>query len=537
VGSVNTLSNGNYLVLRPRWNGNRGAVTWGNGSTGVSGSVSAANSLVGSNPDERVGGFGVRTLSNGNYVLVNPFWNGNRGAVTWGSGSTGVSGTVSAANSLVGNPEDYVGGYGPKPPRVNGVRILRNGNYVVMSSSWNGNRGAVTWVSGTSGQTLDGMGVITTQNSLVGRVANPGLIDYIFSDPIHQSFLASFANERGGRVTLGLPDANQFSYARGQAETVTVTPDFLTRTLNTGTAVVLQASNDITVNAPITVSAAGHGGALTLQAGRSLVLNASITTDTGGLTLIANDQLANGVVDSQRDPGPAVLAMAPGTTLDTGSGTLTVELRDGVGLTNRDSGAITLQTVSAGSVSVLNNGPSAGSDVKLGPVTTSGPQSYANPNGTTLVTGNLTAADNPITFNHSVVLNAGLTLGAGSSTVNFASGSVSPSPGVVTIAGGVVLTGSTTFSATLNGTDPGSYSQLAASGPINLGGSTLSLVFGFEPPVGSIFEILTNAGTGLITGTFTGLNEGATFGQSGFVLQITYLGGTGGKSLVLTRLA
>src|SRR5207244_11099244 len=132
--------------------------------------------------------------------------------------------------------------------------------------------------------------------------------------------------------------------------------------------------------------------------------------------------------------------------------------------------------ITAGSVSMVNQGPSPGSDIRLGSVISSGPQNYANPNGTTTVTDNLIASDNPIAFNDSVVLNAGLTLDAGSSTVNFAAGTVSPTPGLVTIAGGTVLTGSTTFAATLNGTDLGNYSQLAASGPINLRGSTLSLV-------------------------------------------------------------
>jgi hypothetical protein len=214
-----------------------------------------------------------------------------------------------------------------------------------------------------------------------------------------------------------------------------------------------------------------------------------------------------------------------------------VELRDGAGLTNPDSGAITLQTVNAGSVAVVNNGPTAGSDVSLGPVTTTGSQSYANPKGTAMVTGNLTAADNPITFNHSVVLNAGLALNVGSSTVSFSAGTIAPSPGVVTVGGSVLFTGAATLSATLNGTDPGSYSQLAAGGPINLAGGTLSLVLGFEPPVGSTYEILTNTGLGGITGTFVGLHEGATFSQGGFVFQITYQGGTGGDSVVLTRLA
>ena len=60
---------------------------------------------------------GVTPLSNGNYVVESPYWNGNRGAATWGNGSTGISGTISAANSLVGsNPGDGVGTVTASPP-------------------------------------------------------------------------------------------------------------------------------------------------------------------------------------------------------------------------------------------------------------------------------------------------------------------------------------------------------------------------------------------------------------------------------------
>ena len=49
----------------------------------------------------------MTALSNGNYVVRSPSWdNGaatDAGAVTWGSGDEGVSGVVSAANSLVGS--------------------------------------------------------------------------------------------------------------------------------------------------------------------------------------------------------------------------------------------------------------------------------------------------------------------------------------------------------------------------------------------------------------------------------------------------
>jgi hypothetical protein len=319
---------------------------------------------------------------------------------------------------------------------------------------------------------------------------------------------------------------------------VTITPGFLTRTLNAGTAVVLQASNDIIVNSPIIVSAGGHGGALTLRAGRSLLLNANIKTDNGDLTLIANDTADHGVVDSQRDPGKAVISMAGGTALDTGRGALKVNLRDGAGLSNPDSGAVTLQTITAGSASVVNDGPSPASDISLGAVTTSGPQRYTSPNGSIFVTAGLTAHNHPIFFNNSVVLTPGVGIDAGSSKVHFVRGTVGTTPGVVTISGGAVLTKASTFQAVLNGTTAGSgYSQLVVSGPVDLGGAQLDLSVDFVPPLGSSFEILTTSDRRGIKGRFDGLKEGAIFEADGFEFQITYHGGTNGRSVVLTRVA
>ena len=65
----------------------------------------------------------------------------------------------------------------------------------------------------------------------------------------------------------------------------------------------------------------------------------------------------------------------------------------------------------------------------------------------------------------------------------------------------------------------------------------LALAFGLEPPMGSRFEILTNTGSMPITGTFRGMDEGAVFSQGSYRFQITYQGGTGSNSVVLTRLA
>src|SRR5205814_863470 len=139
---VTVLSNGNYVVRSSQWdNGattNVGAVTWGNGTVGTAGTVSSANSLIGSTANDLVGITGVTALNNGNYVVISAkVDNGattNAGAVTWGNGTVGVVGVVSAANSLVGSTaNDQVS---------QGVTPLNNGNYVVVSVNWD--NGAAT---------------------------------------------------------------------------------------------------------------------------------------------------------------------------------------------------------------------------------------------------------------------------------------------------------------------------------------------------------------------------------------------------------
>src|SRR5207249_172239 len=104
----------------------------------VVGPVSAVNSLVGTAVNDQVAGFGMDSgsgivaLTNGNYVVGSPDWNGKLGAATWGSGTTGVSGSISAANSLIGTTAgDLVAG--SSNSGGGGIATLTNGNYVVTS--------------------------------------------------------------------------------------------------------------------------------------------------------------------------------------------------------------------------------------------------------------------------------------------------------------------------------------------------------------------------------------------------------------------
>ena len=143
-GGVKPLANGNYLILSPS------AVTFGNGMTGVSGVVSAANSLI-------TGATSITVLSNGNYVVSTSNWsNGthtNAGAVTFCNGTTGTFGMVSAANSLVGTTTNDQVGVLSAQIGSSGVIALPNGNYLVESGGWHNAgvaTGAVTFVNGNN---------------------------------------------------------------------------------------------------------------------------------------------------------------------------------------------------------------------------------------------------------------------------------------------------------------------------------------------------------------------------------------------------
>ena len=101
-GGITALSNGNYVVGSTFWdNGtitNAGAVTWGNGTTGVSGAVSATNSLVGSKANDQVGSGGITALTNSNYVVRSPSFDGQRGAVWLMAGPASAAEMINASS-------------------------------------------------------------------------------------------------------------------------------------------------------------------------------------------------------------------------------------------------------------------------------------------------------------------------------------------------------------------------------------------------------------------------------------------------------
>ena len=503
---ITVLKNGNYVVYDSAWNdggnggqGPLGAATWGNAATGISGTISVANSLVGTIYGDAVGWGGVVPLSNGDYVVVSPIWNNNEGAVTWGSGTAGVCGTASAANSLVGT---HAGGPGAVADSIGsgGVTALTNGNYVVASPFYSAVPysvnfiGAATWGNGTSGTT----GSVSAANSIVGSVGldkagsggvtalangnyvlgnSPGFdegSDVTWFDGTNGTTMdgeytrdaQNTIHANGGNVlpissgnsflfgaTVAFTDPDQLTYALGEGQTITMTPSFLTRDLDTGTNVTIQSNDDITIDSPITESTSGNPGSLTLDAGRSILINASINTAGGNLSLIANDSVADGVVNSERDPGNADITMTAGSTLDTGSGNLTVNLEYSTDKTINGRGSITLLGVNA--------------------------SAFTFPAGSTL---------------------------------------------------GVSINGTTPG----DGNTAGTYSQLDVSGSINLNDAALQVIPTASIAAGATFTIVQSGGG--VSGIFDGLPDGGTVVASdGNEFTISYLA-DGGDAVVLTAL-
>ncbi len=184
VGSVTALTNGNYVVISPFWDNptgsivDVGAATWGNGNGGTVGTVTSSNSLIGGTASDQVGSSGVTALTNGNFVVASPNWdNGATADVGAATWGNGNGGTVGPVSS--GN--SLIGGTASDQVGGSGVTALTNGNYVVRSPNWdNGataNVGAVTWGNGAGGT----VGPVTSGNSLIGGTASDRVGESVLS--------------------------------------------------------------------------------------------------------------------------------------------------------------------------------------------------------------------------------------------------------------------------------------------------------------------------------------------------------------------
>ncbi len=256
-GGVTALSNGNYVVRSSNWDNpapivsNVGAVSFCNGTTGCTGAVSGANSLIGVTASDQVGSGAVTALADGDFVVRSPDWDNNVtvvsdvGAATFCNGTTGCTGTISPTNSLVGTlANDRVSG--------GGVTELANGNYVVNSAGWDNpapltvNAGASTWCSGTRGCT----GAVTTSNSLFGSTNGDLSATVITALPNGNYVVRSVVWDNGAAANAG---AATFCLATGCTGPISTANSLVGSTTNDNLSsggITFRADSSYTVSSP-----------------------------------------------------------------------------------------------------------------------------------------------------------------------------------------------------------------------------------------------------------------------------------------------
>ena len=105
-----------------------GAITWGNGTTAITGTISASNSLIGSNTGDNISDNFATALSNGNYIVRSSQWkNGTiagAGAVTYGDGTAAITGFINSCNSITGSVAGQGSTLGPVYNPVYGYLLV-----------------------------------------------------------------------------------------------------------------------------------------------------------------------------------------------------------------------------------------------------------------------------------------------------------------------------------------------------------------------------------------------------------------------------
>ncbi len=187
-------------------------------------------------------------------------------------------------------------------------------------------------------------------NGFVDASANNGLSGTVLFDPLSVTFAI------GGLTTLPV---NPYTFLTDPGQTTIFDPFAITGITNLGTDVVIQADRDITINNDIITAEGGGGGNITFQAGQSVFINANIFTDNGNLSITANDPGAN---ITNRGAGVAEITMAPGTSIDAGTGNIEITMSIGPS-PGTLSGDITLNSLTANHAIIRQVGATAGSDI------------------------------------------------------------------------------------------------------------------------------------------------------------------------------
>ena len=345
-----------------------------------------------------------------------------------------------------------------------------------------------------------------------------------------------------------------------------------TVTLNGGTLTSSAAAtiyNNVVVPAGATVNLASTTANLTIAGNLSGTgtINES-GANTGGTYFNGDNSGFTGTFNSSNATNHRVRFNAPtagsanaawvlnnsqtdGYGFNFGNGTISFGALSGGGVFRNDSsastslvvmsiGALNTNTTYSGSI-VQNSGRQIGvAKVGTGTLTISG-------NGNTY-TGGTTVTAGTLLVNGTIVGNTTVTVGtlggsgkAGNVTVGIGSGAGSIlAPGNATIGnftatGSLALNADATLAVQINSSTGAADKVSAANVTLNNATLAIAELGSGALPYGTAFTIVDNTGTLPVSGTFSGLPEGAMFTAAANLFRISYQGGTG-NDVVLTAI-
>jgi len=383
--------------------------------------------------------------------------------------------------------------------------------------------GACTWVL-TGANTYTGNTIIATSGGTL-QIGNSGTTGSIAGN-IYDTSALVFAR------------SNSYTFSGVIAGTGTVTQN------GAGTLTLSGAnsySGVTTISAgTLSVSSLANGGSncnigSAANSASNLVINSGTLTYTGG-AVSCNRLFTVGT---------------SGATIDaSGTGALTLSNAGSIVYSGSTTHLVTLSGSYAGSGNTFtpiigNDGASAVSVTKSGTGIWILPAVNTYTGATTVSVGTLWVTGSTASGS-SVSVSSGATLG-GTGTIGGAvsvSGTLSPGTtgiGMITVNGNLTFAGGSTYNVLASGTTAGTgYDQTVAGAgtTVTLGSANLSFAFGYTPTVGHSYTIIDNQGSNPISGTFSGLSEGASslvsYAGTIYNCTITYVGGTGSNDVVVT---
>ncbi|WP_165219276.1 PKD domain-containing protein [Aquisphaera insulae] len=345
------------------------------------------------------------------------------------------------------------------------------------------------------------------------------------------SFVGSgVINSAGGSVQLWTSGTHAITSTTGAIDVIAGAGSVF---LTAGTGGIGASGNPLIVSGTLLSSTSGGSSSQFLFVAGSITIGPGGLNPGGGGTL----ELDGGTFTlggSNRINDAASLNVNGGTfSLGTFSETVdTVTLTSGsiTGSTGVLTSTNTIQT-QGGTISAILAGGNGLTQTTTGSTTLAGANTYT---GTTTINGGALLVNGSLAG--PVLVSAAGTLGGSGSVGSVTNqGTVSPgnSPGILTINGNYVQTG--TLLEQVQGTNPVTpdFDRLIITGNVTLGG-TLNpvLLAGYLPSLGNSYQILDNNGASPISGTFAGLAQGARFVFDRRFFTISYTGGDGNDVVI-----